>query len=365
MSIFCNKCNYENGNDSRFCQVCGEKLTDVIYRGTLKPGVILNKRYEIKNLIKTGGFGSVYEAIDHKATRAICAIKEMLDDPDSTTEERKYLITRFTRETEIFHKLKHPNLAVSKDSFVENSRFYLVMDYIDGDDLETVMKNYPGGVPEELVINWAKQILDGLIYLHSQTPPVIYRDLKPENIMIKKSDGVIVLIDFGLARTINPGSNMTMTAIGTPQFAPEELFVGKPEQRTDIYSLGATMHCLLTGVMPVTLFHFKPVRELNQNISEEMENIIIHTLGRNPEDRYENALAMKKDIDKLKVKILPLKETQKKSAPVSEKKNGKKTSLSRKLIIPAVSLGCIGIISISVILVIVILLIVLYMIVKS
>jgi eukaryotic-like serine/threonine-protein kinase len=366
MTIVCNKCNYENNNENKFCQQCGEKFIETISKDTLMPGTMLNTRYEIKSIVKTGGFGAVYQAIDHKSKGTVCAIKEMLDDPDFTEKERNYMITRFKREKEIFHKLSHPNIVSSKDSFIENNRYYLIMDYIEGEDLEGVIKNYPGGVPEKLIIKWTEQILDGLIYLHSQNPPIVYRDVKPENIMLKKSDGSVILIDFGLARTIDLASDTTMTAVGTPQYAPEELFAGKAEPRTDIYSLGATMHYLLTGVEPVTLFYFKPVREINEKISAEIENIIIQALGRKPEDRYESAMAMKKDISALREKVFPSEMLQEKLPVIKEimekpslkpiEKDRKKSLLSRSVIIGLLLLGVTGLIGIILLFIIILLL---------
>ena len=134
--------------------------------------------------------------------------------------------------------MRHQNLPVVKDYFVENERYYLVMDYIEGHDLETIMKEYPDGVPEKLVITWSIQILDALDYLHSQPTPVIYRDLKPGNIMLRTSDKRIMLVDFGIARPVVTGSLTSKTIVGTPAFAPEEIFQGCPEPRTDLYSLG-------------------------------------------------------------------------------------------------------------------------------
>ena len=295
MFIFCNKCNYKNMNQAKFCQGCGEKLIATDKDGSLVAGVILNNRYEIKRLLKTGGFGSVYESLD-RTNNTICAVKEMFCSSCDTPEEQEYLDIRFKREKEIFHKLSHSNLAISKDAFIEHNRYYLVMDYIEGKDLYMVMtEDYRGkGIPETIVIEWAKQILDALDYLHNQSPPVIYRDLKPENVMLRDSDKKIIIIDMGLARVITPG--LTMTAIGTPQYAPEELFAGKPEPRTDIYSLGATMHCLLTGIVPVNFFYFERLRNINKNISEDIERIVARAVERYPENRYENVRAMREEI---------------------------------------------------------------------
>ncbi len=315
MAIFCSKCNFKNANQAKFCQGCGEKLIATETDGTLMAGVILNNRYEIKRLVKTGGFGSVYKGLD-RTNNSICAVKEMLKSSCDTPEEQEYLDVRFKREQEIFYGLSHPNLAISKDAFIENNRYYLIMDYIEGKDLYMIMtEDYQGnGIPEAIVIEWAKQILDALDYLHNQSPPVIYRDLKPENVMLRDSDRKIMIVDMGLARTVTPG--LTMTAIGTPQYAPEELFAGKPEPRTDIYSLGATMHCLLTGIVPVNFFYFERLRNINKNVSEDIERIVARAVERYPEDRYEHVRAMIEDLDRCYEKLCPEKLPEKPLSPV-------------------------------------------------
>jgi tetratricopeptide (TPR) repeat protein/tRNA A-37 threonylcarbamoyl transferase component Bud32 len=243
--------------------------------------------------------GSVYKALDNRFEKTPCAVKEMLSltyDKD----QQKYYIERFKIEANILHNLKHGGLPRVKDYFIENGRYYLVMDYIEGKDLKSILESYNGeAIPEDTVIDWAIQILDILEYLHSQSPPIIYRDLKPANIMLKDSDNRLVLIDFGLARTINPDSDSTKTTAGTYAYAPMELFQGKPELRTDLYSLGATMHCLLTGRKPEAPFNFEPVRTLNPSVSEETEKIVMKSLEMEAVNRYKSAKEMKDVLQKL------------------------------------------------------------------
>jgi len=305
MPIFCDKCGFQNSNSARYCKSCGEDIIATGATGALMAGVILDERYEIKRLIKSGGMGSVYEALDNRFDKTPCAVKEMLNF-SASPQNQQYLIDRFSKEAKILNNLRHPNLPVVKDYFVQCGRYYLVMDYIEGEDLETVMKKYQGkGVPQEYVITWAIEILDALNYLHNQSPPVIYRDLKPPNIMIRHSDRRAMLIDFGIARTLDAEGQNTMTIVGTPVFAPEELIAGKPEPRTDLYSLGATMHCLLTGTVPQRPFEFPSLKEFNLNISQELEDIIMCSLSRKPSDRYVNAKQMKDALEKLSFSIVP------------------------------------------------------------
>jgi len=296
--MFCFKCGHKNENKARFCQGCGENLVSITRTGRLKTGDMLDNRYEIKRMIKSGGMGSVYEALDHRFEKAPCAVKEMLSQT-SSERQQQYMIERFSKEAKILHDLRHPHLPVVKDYFVEAGRYYLVMDYIEGRDLEIVMRGYTcGGISEELVVKWSVQILEALCYLHNQDPPVIYRDLKPGNIMLQSSDQNVMLVDFGIARTISPDNQATMTVVGTPAFAPAELFDGKADPRSDLYSLGATMHCLLTGVIPTKPFAFKPVREHNEKISKELEEIVMCSLEMEAEKRFGCARKMREALVK-------------------------------------------------------------------
>ncbi|HPZ09954.1 MAG TPA: SUMF1/EgtB/PvdO family nonheme iron enzyme [Candidatus Eremiobacteraeota bacterium] len=295
MPVYCDNCGHQNRDSAKFCQGCGGKIIPTTASGTLQPGVVLNKNYEIKSLIKQGGMGAVYLAGNRKFD-TVCAVKELLSQ-STTPQNQQYMIDSFEREAKILHRLRHPNIPVVIDYFIEAGRYYLVMDYIEGKDLDTVMNSYPGGiVPENIVIEWSKEILDALDYLHNQNPPVIYRDMKPGNIMLRSLDQKIILIDFGIARTITPGGQTLKTTIGTPGFAPKELFHGQPEVRSDIYSLGATMHCLLTGKAPQAYFDFKPVRNINSKVSEGLEKVVIKALSMEVKDRYGNAGEMKEAI---------------------------------------------------------------------
>ncbi|MEQ8189948.1 MAG: ABC transporter substrate-binding protein [Candidatus Eremiobacterota bacterium] len=317
MPVFCDKCGYQNRDSALFCKSCGIDMRDDRTLSTssiLSPGVMLDKRYEIKRLIKSGGMGAVYEALDYRFEKNPVAVKEMLSVTTDTAGQQ-YFIERFKKEAQILNNLRHNNLPVVKDYFVENNRYYLVMDYIEGKDLETLMRSYNKGVPEKIVVEWSKEILSALEYLHNQSPPIVYRDLKPANVMVRNSDNKIVLIDFGIARTVAPESNTVKTGIGTPSFCPVEIFQGKPEPRSDIYSLGATMHCLLTGIVPEPLCKFKPVREYNPSVSVELDLIVMKALETELDSRYVSAKEMREGLDSLKgskgITSLPVTNTEK------------------------------------------------------
>ena len=297
MAKFCRKCGHKNKDNLTLCEQCREGLLSP--DSILEPGLLLDGRYEIVHKIKSGGMGAVYKALDCRFDRRPCAVKEMVA-PYSSTEEQEYFITRFKKEAQILHELRHSNLPVVKDYFIENGRYYLVMDYIEGRDLQSIIQFYgDNGVPEKIVMAWAKAILDALHYLHSQNPPIIYRDLKPGNIIFQFSTERVILVDFGIARPVNPETVSTVTVVGTPVFAPEELFKGKIYTGSDIYSLGATMHCLLTGVIPSAPLSFKPLRSIKPHISKKLEAIVMRALSRDVKDRYESAKAMKKELEKL------------------------------------------------------------------
>ncbi len=292
MSIICNNCNISNKDEALYCNKCGTRLIDT----TLTGGKILDKRYEILELIKTGGMGAVYKARDNRLTQ-ICAVKELLS---ASIDDDEYAVKRFHEEAKILASLRHSNLPRVIDHFTENGKYYLVMDFIDGQDLETMLnKSNKGGLDEDRVIEYTKQLLDVLIYLHSQNPPVVYRDLKPSNIMVQSCDGRIILIDFGIARTVRPGSLTRKTGIGTEGYISPEQYTGNPEPASDIYSLGATLHHLVTGQKPLIPFNFGPVKELKPCLSEGFNNIIMKSLQMKPEARF-TAQEMKNALYELK-----------------------------------------------------------------
>lgn len=255
----------------------------------LIPGIILESHYKIISLIKAGGMGAIYKALDERLD-SIVAIKELIP-PFGDQQQQKESTDWFKREAKLLAKLDHANLPKVSDYFVSGSRYYLVMTFVDGEDLEVILKREgKPGLLEEKVIELTKQVLVVLDYLHNQKPPIVYRDIKPANIMLHK-DGRVMLIDFGIARTIQQGSQTTKTVIGTPGYAPVEQFKGKVETRSDIYSLGVTMHHLLTGLEPVP-FKFEPLRKINKKISPELESIIMKTLKDDLRERFSSAKEM-------------------------------------------------------------------------
>ncbi|HST50977.1 MAG TPA: protein kinase [Pyrinomonadaceae bacterium] len=267
----------------------------------LEPGTLLYGRYEIVKRIGGGGMGAVYYAKDKNLGDQPRAVKEMVQTHLDESQQEK-AVADFKRESMLLASLEHPSIPTIYDYFYDDtaSRFYLVMKYISGGDCLARLRNAPGGHIEELkVAEWGAQVADVLEYLHNQRPPIIYRDLKPANLMIDGNNGRVMLIDFGIARWVAP-QEKGVTAVGTMGYAPPELFSGKAEPRTDIYSLGATMFHLTAGAdpqdNPLLIFDFtkNPTpRQINPAISNEMEWILMRAVEYEPEKRFRSAAEMR------------------------------------------------------------------------
>src|SRR3984957_2549335 len=254
--------------------------------GPLEPGTVLQRRYAIQRLIGGGGMGMVYLAHDQRLSNRPCAIKEMVDhfiDPQQRIEANDY----FAREADTLAQLKHPAIPAISDRFDDQNRHYLVMEYVEGRNLEEEFAVRGGPLPEGLVIDIPRQLCDGLAYLHDLTPPVIYRDMKPSNVMLTEK-GRVVLVDFGIARLFKAARKGTM--IGTLGFAPPEQYQGVADPRSDIYSLGATLHYVVTGRDPEKFppFSFPPIRELRPDISSNLAGSIDRALAYEMDGRPAN-----------------------------------------------------------------------------
>lgn len=268
---------------------------------TLIQGIVLNSRYEIVRKIGGGGMGAVYLAYDRNLGGVERAVKEMIQS-SIEEEQQKKAIEDFKRESMILSSLDHPAIPTIYDYFFDGSesRFYLVMKYISGGDLATRLRNTPGGrIDEKTVTEWAIQITDVLSYLHTLPATIVYRDLKPSNIMIDGKTGRIMLIDFGIARSIGQGKEKGVTAVGTMGYAPPELFSGNVEPRSDIYSLGSTMFHLLTGAdpqnNPLLIFDFQKnprPRQINPQLSDQIERILMRSVEYNSDARFSSAAEM-------------------------------------------------------------------------
>ena len=215
----------------------------------LQPGITLQERYLILGMLGSGGMSSVYKGRDlhfPNVTRLV-AIKEMVNlIADQSMYEM--VVRNFEREADLLATLSHPSIPTIYDNFTHKNRSYLVMEHIDGDDLEAILSETGGPISEERVVSWAIELCDVMSYLHHQHPePVIFRDIKPSNVMIDHHNHVR-LIDFGIARVFQSGQKGTM--IGTEGYSPPEQYRGEASPAGDIYALGATIHHLLSGRDP-------------------------------------------------------------------------------------------------------------------
>jgi serine/threonine protein kinase len=221
---------------------------------------LLQARYRLIAQIGEGGFGAVYKGEDLRLGNRLVAIKEM--KPSGLKPlELKEATDAFQREAMLLTGLKHHSLPVIHDQFTEDGQWYLVMDFIQGRTLESYLAKAPKGrLPVREAFNIALQLCNVLDYLHSQQPPIIFRDLKPSNIMLTP-EGQVYLIDFGIARHFKPGQSKDTVAFGTTGYAaPEQYGKAQTTPRSDVYSLGAVMHHMLTGDDPAnTPFKFAPL----------------------------------------------------------------------------------------------------------
>lgn len=283
----------------------GDNDTDGKKAAKLKPlqeGTILNSRYEIVRKIGGGGMGAVYLASDNNLGGVLRAVKEMVQSHIEEEQQEK-AINDFKRESMILSTLDHIAIPTIFDYFydADEGRFYLVMKYISGGDLSSRLRSAPEGkLDEQTVVEWAIQIADVLDYLHSQPSTIVYRDLKPSNIMVDGNTGRIMLIDFGIARSINQKEEKGVTAVGTMGYAPPELFSGNVEPRSDIYSLGSTIFHLLTGAdpqsNPLLIFDFQKnprPRQINPQLSDQIERIMMKSVEYNASSRFSSAAELK------------------------------------------------------------------------
>lgn len=263
----------------------------------LKPGTSLANRYMIENVIAVGGMGVVYRARDlhFRNVAKLVAVKEMINQAHEESV-RSTIVRNFEREANLLATMEHPAIPHIYDYFSHNERSYLIMDLIDGKTLEMLLNESQDELPIESIIGWGVELCDVLHFLHTHKPePIIFRDMKPANVMINQRDHVI-LIDFGIAKHFQSGQKHTM--IGTEGYSPPEQYRGEATHLADIYSLGATLHHLLTKrdprLEPPFSFGERPARKINPKVPLELETVIISALQYNPEDRFPTAKVMKK-----------------------------------------------------------------------
>ncbi len=253
----------------------------------LASGTVLQNRYQILRPLGAGGMGAVYLANDARLNRPVVVKENVGGDPQ-----------QFQTEAHILAALSHPNLPSVSDHFVEPSGAqYLVMDYIEGQDLDLVLQQR-GPLPESAVLEWMRQIFHAVEYLHANR--IIHRDIKPHNIIVTPQ-GKAVLVDFGIAKLYLPGqATQTGARAATPGFAAPEQYAGGTTERSDIYALGATLYCLLTGRVPPESPDrsagavLTPPRQINRTVVLNTETAILMAMNLSAAQRYRSVAEMEK-----------------------------------------------------------------------
>ena len=267
----------------------------------LPAGTVLRNRYQIVSLIGEGGMGAVYLAEDTRLPGRRCAVKEIRLPPGLVTDEgEQQAREQFRREASTLARLDHANLPKVSDFFTVRGRDYLVMDYVPGTDLLQIVREARRKgrfLPEPQVLSWIEQLCDALSYMHRQDPPVLHRDIKPANVKLTP-EGNIKLVDFGLVKPLDPGSESTFTGLrgmGSIPYTPLEQygeFANHTDARSDLYALGATLYHLLTGSEPSSAQEvfvrpdaLPPPRRINPDISPAAEGAILAAMSPHPGDR--------------------------------------------------------------------------------
>jgi serine/threonine protein kinase len=310
----CPYCNYENRDGVRYCIKCGNAISPATTislpahgtSGSLAIGTPLQGgRYVITRVLGEGGMGTALLATDKRIDNKLVVIKELFSD---NTDPAKFQedVRNFKREVATLAHLDHPLISYVTDNFDEDSRYFMVQKYIEGENLEERMDRLNQPMKEGEVLGWASEVLDILDYLEQQTLPIVHRDIKPANIIIGSKDRRAHLVDFGIARADEARNikRKQTSALGTPGYAPPEQYQGNADPRSDLYALGATMHHLLTNQDPRNHppFSYPPLRTLNPRVSPETQRLLTKTVNNDITQRYQSARAMKRDVDDILLK---------------------------------------------------------------
>lgn len=299
--FFCNGCGSRLKQGLRFCTACGKEVRIPPASAPMQAqqavaGVLLGGRWRIGHQIGKGGMGAVYLVHDTRLSDRRAALKEMLDQ-SLTLSARREAIDRFNAEAETLARLSHPNIPHVYDRFTEADRIYMVMEYLEGMDLERLLEKhkaaYSGApLPERVVVRHLYQICGALAYIHEQ--PLLHRDLKPSNLILLPS-GLVKIIDFGIAKLFNPGRQGT--GLGTQGYAAPEQYRGEATPKTDLYALGATAHHLLSGRDPQleTPFDYPPLA----NVTPALADLVMELLAMRPEERPESAAVVRQRLVQL------------------------------------------------------------------
>ncbi len=305
--LFCDTCGAANRLQATFCKACGQPLdapvtpsTSSTLTGLLSHRHILKQRYVVLEQVGRGGFGAVYKAADTQFGNRLVAVKEMSQNNMNALEQQAATVS-FKREALMLAGLTHPNLPRIYEQFTDVGRSYLVMDFIEGKTLEdhlTTLGNTLLPIAKTLTIGI--QLCDVLSYLHSRQPSIIFRDLKPANVMLTLT-GHIYLIDFGIARHFKPGQTKDTSALGSTGYAaPEQYGKSQTTARADVYSLGATLHQLVTGNDPSdSPFTFAPIMLKDQPTLAGLTSLIVTMVSVDSSKRPASVLLVKQELQRI------------------------------------------------------------------
>src|SRR5215469_4546042 len=288
-----------HGSVSSVLEYNGRDITAQLRDGTLHqlaPGTLVLGRFFVERALGKGGMSNVYLTHDQhfRHPNNLRSLKEMIGRLD----EQNHL-SNFEREANVLAGLRHPRIPRVYDYFTIYHRAYLVLDFIEGKDLEAVLHSMLGMAAPEEVVEWMLQLCDIVEYLHTQPTPIVFRDLKPNNIILTP-DGNIVLIDFGIAKLLQQTGAID-TNVGTQGYAPQEMYEGRAEPRSDIFALGAMMHHLLTKTDPRTrapfTFHQHPIRHYNPAVSPELDAVVMQCVEQEKERRFQSVFQVRQALE--------------------------------------------------------------------
>ncbi len=315
-TFICPYCGKQHNTTSKFCPTTGKairptgasvQVNPILpnapgagMTGLLPPNSILHSKYLILKKIGQGGMAAVYQVTDTGRQGQVWAVKEMSDTSIPDPRDRNSAILNFQKEASVLKTLNHPNLPKVSDTFTDNGKHYLVMEFIDGQTLDDKLAARCGApFTEQEVLPWAIQLCRVLTYLHSHNPPIIFRDLKPGNIMLDRK-GLIKLIDFGIVRFFDPKKTKDTMNLGTVGFSSPEATSSQTDARSDIYSLCVTLHQLLTGFDPSTSpLLIPPARQINPALSKDIEHILARGMEIKADKRWQTTSELRKQFEKL------------------------------------------------------------------
>ncbi len=305
-TTICSNCGAKINIKDKFCLLCGEKVipdnnfaeqvSDEEENKEEEFTEIIGDRYKLIRQIGKGASSIVYLAQDIRLER-ICAVKMIIKD----TYANKIAAQESLDEANKMKLLAHISIPQLYDIYDSDEKLCIVMEFIEGKNLSEIIKSLSKPLDEYTVVSWSKQLCRVLFYLHTLKPPRIFRDLKPANIILQPN-GVIKLIDFGTMKIYDESRVGDTVNLGTKGYAAPEQFGGRgqTDARTDIYGLGMTMYHLITGISPaLPPFEFKPIKYYRKDISNDLENIVMKCIKVEREERYQSAMDLLNDLEKL------------------------------------------------------------------